>query len=63
MFEEKLSALQCADFDKAIEDLKARVEKIECKKHETVLHTIQVFCVQIFFAPQSTLNVLTYTRI
>ncbi|KAM5148060.1 activating transcription factor 7-interacting protein 1 [Mantella aurantiaca] len=41
MFEEKLSALQCADFDKAIADLKTRVEKIECKKHENVLHTIQ----------------------
>lgn len=41
MFEEKLSALQCADFDKAIADLKTRVEKIECKKHENVLHSIQ----------------------
>ncbi|XP_075038979.1 activating transcription factor 7-interacting protein 1 [Mixophyes fleayi] len=41
MFEEKLSALQCIDFDKAIADLKTRVEKIECKKHETVLHSMQ----------------------
>ncbi|XP_072276327.1 activating transcription factor 7-interacting protein 1 [Pyxicephalus adspersus] len=41
MFEEKISALQCADFDKAIADLKTRVEKIECKKHENVLHSIQ----------------------
>ncbi|XP_068121026.1 activating transcription factor 7-interacting protein 1-like, partial [Hyperolius riggenbachi] len=41
MFEEKLGALQCADFDKAISELKMRVEKIECKKHENVLHSIQ----------------------
>ncbi|XP_044156328.1 activating transcription factor 7-interacting protein 1-like isoform X3 [Bufo gargarizans] len=41
MFEEKLSALQCLDFDKALADLKSRVEKIECKKHETALQTMQ----------------------
>ncbi|XP_069823421.1 activating transcription factor 7-interacting protein 1 [Dendropsophus ebraccatus] len=41
MFEEKLSALQCLDFDKAIAELKSRVEKIECKKHETALHSMQ----------------------
>ncbi|XP_069593163.1 activating transcription factor 7-interacting protein 1 isoform X1 [Ranitomeya imitator] len=41
MFEEKLGALQCLDFDKAIAELKSRVEKIECKKHETSLHSMQ----------------------
>ncbi|XP_075689670.1 activating transcription factor 7-interacting protein 1 isoform X2 [Rhinoderma darwinii] len=41
MFEEKLSALQCLDFDKAIAELKSRVESIECKKHETSLHSMQ----------------------
>lgn len=41
MFEEKLSALQCLDIDKAITELKSRVEKIECKKHETALHSMQ----------------------
>ncbi|XP_056379761.1 activating transcription factor 7-interacting protein 1 [Hyla sarda] len=41
MFEEKLSALQCLDFDKEIAELKSRVEKIECKKHETALHSMQ----------------------
>lgn len=41
MFEEKLSALQCLDFDKAIAELKSRVEKIECKKHETALNSMQ----------------------
>ncbi|XP_044156336.1 activating transcription factor 7-interacting protein 1-like isoform X2 [Bufo gargarizans] len=41
MFEEKLSALQCLDFDKALADLKSRVQKIECKKHETALQTMQ----------------------
>ncbi|XP_040263561.1 activating transcription factor 7-interacting protein 1-like isoform X1 [Bufo bufo] len=41
MFEEKLSALQCLDFDKALADLKSRVEKIQCKKHETALQTMQ----------------------
>ncbi|XP_063796492.1 activating transcription factor 7-interacting protein 1-like isoform X2 [Pseudophryne corroboree] len=41
LFEEKLSALQCIEFDKAIAELKTRVEKIECKKHETVLHSMQ----------------------
>ncbi|XP_075430080.1 activating transcription factor 7-interacting protein 1 isoform X2 [Ascaphus truei] len=41
LLEEKLSALQCAVFDKTLADLKNRVEKIECKKHETVLNAIQ----------------------
>ncbi|KAM3914492.1 activating transcription factor 7-interacting protein 1 [Leptodactylus fuscus] len=41
MFEEKLSALQCLDFDKAIAELKSRVEQIESKKHETALHAMQ----------------------
>ncbi|XP_073500281.1 activating transcription factor 7-interacting protein 1 isoform X2 [Phyllobates terribilis] len=41
MFEEKLSALQCLDFDKALAELKSRVEKIECKKHETSLRSMQ----------------------
>ncbi|XP_029446200.1 activating transcription factor 7-interacting protein 1 [Rhinatrema bivittatum] len=41
LLEEKLSALQCAVFDKTLADLKTRVEKIECKKHENVLNGIQ----------------------
>ncbi|KAG8543867.1 hypothetical protein GDO81_023514, partial [Engystomops pustulosus] len=41
MFEEKLSALQCLDFDKEIAELKSRVEKIEGKKHEKALHSMQ----------------------
>ncbi|XP_071984653.1 activating transcription factor 7-interacting protein 1-like isoform X1 [Engystomops pustulosus] len=41
MFEEKLSALQCLDFDKEIAELKSRVEKIESKKHEKALHSMQ----------------------
>ncbi|KAM4022988.1 activating transcription factor 7-interacting protein 1 isoform 2-T5 [Anomaloglossus baeobatrachus] len=41
MFEEKLGALQCLDFDKAIAELKSRVEKIESKKHESALHSMQ----------------------
>ncbi|KAM4651877.1 activating transcription factor 7-interacting protein 1 isoform 1-T4 [Discoglossus pictus] len=41
MLEDKLSVLQCAVFDKTLADLKNRVEKIECKKHENVLNTIQ----------------------
>ncbi|KAH0616813.1 hypothetical protein JD844_028225 [Phrynosoma platyrhinos] len=40
--EEKFSALQCAAFDKALADLKTRVEKIECsKRHKTVLTELQ----------------------
>ncbi|KAM8930166.1 activating transcription factor 7-interacting protein 1 [Pelodytes ibericus] len=41
MLDEKLTALQCIAFDKTMADLKTRVEKIECKKHENVLHAIQ----------------------
>lgn len=41
LLEEKLCALQCAVFDKALADLKSRVEKIECKKHESVLNGMQ----------------------
>ncbi|XP_078496334.1 activating transcription factor 7-interacting protein 1 isoform X2 [Lissotriton helveticus] len=41
VLEEKLCALQCAVFDKALADLKSRVEKIECKKHESVLNGMQ----------------------
>ncbi|KAG9483887.1 hypothetical protein GDO78_009679 [Eleutherodactylus coqui] len=41
MFEEKLSVLKCLEFDKAIAELRSRVEKIECKKHETALHSMQ----------------------
>ncbi|XP_069508810.1 activating transcription factor 7-interacting protein 1 isoform X2 [Ambystoma mexicanum] len=41
LLEEKLCALQCAVFDKTLADLKTRVEKLECKKHESVLNGIQ----------------------
>uniref|UniRef100_A0A8C5WEE3 Activating transcription factor 7 interacting protein n=2 Tax=Leptobrachium leishanense TaxID=445787 RepID=A0A8C5WEE3_9ANUR len=41
MLDEKLSILKCTVFDTALADLKNRVEKIECKKHEDVLHAIQ----------------------
>ncbi|XP_053325089.1 activating transcription factor 7-interacting protein 1 [Spea bombifrons] len=41
MLDEKLTVLQCAVFDKTLADLKTRVEKLECKKHENVLHAIQ----------------------
>ncbi|CAM2098053.1 activating transcription factor 7-interacting protein 1 isoform X5 [Caretta caretta] len=42
LLEEKLSALQCAVFDKTLADLKTRVEKIECsKRHKTVLTELQ----------------------
>ncbi|XP_069087336.1 activating transcription factor 7-interacting protein 1 isoform X2 [Pleurodeles waltl] len=41
LLEEKLCALQCSVFDKALADLKSRVEKIECKKHESVLSGMQ----------------------
>ncbi|KAG6924688.1 activating transcription factor 7 interacting protein [Chelydra serpentina] len=42
LLEEKLSALQCAVFDKSLADLKTRVEKIECsKRHKTVLTELQ----------------------
>ncbi|XP_053577314.1 activating transcription factor 7-interacting protein 1 [Bombina bombina] len=41
MLEEKLNVLQCAIFDKTLADLKTRVEKIECKKHENILCAIQ----------------------
>ncbi|XP_064011162.1 activating transcription factor 7-interacting protein 1 isoform X2 [Pogoniulus pusillus] len=38
LLEEKLSALQCAVFDKTVADLKTRIEKVECnKRHKTVL--------------------------
>ncbi|XP_075009217.1 activating transcription factor 7-interacting protein 1 isoform X1 [Calonectris borealis] len=42
LLEEKLTALQCAVFDKTLADLKARVEKVECnKRHKTVLTELQ----------------------
>ncbi|CAH2312204.1 activating transcription factor 7-interacting 1 isoform X2 [Pelobates cultripes] len=41
MLDEKLNVLQCAVFDTTLADLKTRVEKIECKKHEDVLYAIQ----------------------
>ncbi|KAE8611090.1 hypothetical protein XENTR_v10012338 [Xenopus tropicalis] len=41
MLEERLSTLQCVVFDKTLADLKTRVEKIECKKHENILYAIQ----------------------
>ncbi|KAM9247875.1 activating transcription factor 7-interacting protein 1 isoform 1-T1 [Leptosomus discolor] len=38
LLEEKLTALQCAVFDKTLADLKTRIEKVECnKRHKTVL--------------------------
>ncbi|KFQ30212.1 PREDICTED: activating transcription factor 7-interacting protein 1 [Merops nubicus] len=38
LLEEKLTALQCALFDKTLADLKARIERVECnKRHKTVL--------------------------
>ncbi|KAG5858128.1 activating transcription factor 7 interacting protein [Bothrops jararaca] len=40
--EEKFSAMECALFDKTLEDLKTRVDKIECnKKHKTVITELQ----------------------
>uniref|UniRef100_A0A8C3BCS1 Activating transcription factor 7 interacting protein n=1 Tax=Cairina moschata TaxID=8855 RepID=A0A8C3BCS1_CAIMO len=42
LLEEKLAALQYAVFDKTLEDLKMRIEKIECnKRHKTVLTELQ----------------------
>ncbi|TRZ19426.1 hypothetical protein HGM15179_007666 [Zosterops borbonicus] len=42
LLEEKLNALQCAVFDKTLEDLKTRMEKVECnKRHKTVLTEMQ----------------------
>ncbi|XP_014819074.1 PREDICTED: activating transcription factor 7-interacting protein 1 isoform X2 [Calidris pugnax] len=42
LLEEKLTALQCAVFDKTLEDLKTRIEKVECnKRHKTVLTELQ----------------------
>ncbi|XP_075284399.1 activating transcription factor 7-interacting protein 1 isoform X4 [Opisthocomus hoazin] len=42
LLEEKLTALQCAVFDKTLADLKTRIEKIECnKRHKTVLTELQ----------------------
>ncbi|NXW63002.1 MCAF1 protein, partial [Eurystomus gularis] len=38
LLEEKLTALQCAVFDKTLADLKTRIEKVECnKRHKTVI--------------------------
>lgn len=43
LLEEKLTALQCAVFDKTLADLKTRIEKVECnKRHKTVLTELQV---------------------
>ncbi|XP_030913640.1 activating transcription factor 7-interacting protein 1 isoform X2 [Geospiza fortis] len=42
LLEEKLTALQCAVFDKTLADLKTRMEKVECnKRHKTVLTEMQ----------------------
>ncbi|NXJ29710.1 MCAF1 protein, partial [Dicrurus megarhynchus] len=42
LLEEKLTALQCAVFDKTLADLKTRMEKVECnKRHKTVLSEMQ----------------------
>ncbi|NXQ96323.1 MCAF1 protein, partial [Sagittarius serpentarius] len=42
LLEEKLTALQCAVFDKTLADLKSRIEKVECnKRHKTVLTELQ----------------------
>ncbi|XP_019370459.1 PREDICTED: activating transcription factor 7-interacting protein 1 isoform X4 [Gavialis gangeticus] len=42
LLEEKLTALQVTEFEKALTDLKTRVEKIECsKRHKTVLTELQ----------------------
>ncbi|NXS93691.1 MCAF1 protein, partial [Jacana jacana] len=42
LLEEKLTALQCAVFDKTLADLKTRIEKVECnKRHKTVLTQLQ----------------------
>ncbi|XP_068047592.1 activating transcription factor 7-interacting protein 1 isoform X5 [Anomalospiza imberbis] len=42
LLEEKLTALQCAIFDKTLADLKTRMEKVECnKRHKTVLTEMQ----------------------
>lgn len=43
LVEEKLTALQCAVFDKTLADLKTRIEKVECnKRHKTLLTELQV---------------------
>lgn len=43
LLEEKLTALQCAVFDKTLADLKTRIEKVECnKRHKTVLTELKV---------------------
>ncbi|KAK9399851.1 activating transcription factor 7-interacting protein 1 [Crotalus adamanteus] len=40
--EEKFSAMECALFDKTLEDLKTRVDKIECnKRHKTAITELQ----------------------
>ncbi|XP_013907383.1 PREDICTED: activating transcription factor 7-interacting protein 1 [Thamnophis sirtalis] len=40
--EEKFSAMECALFDKTLEDLKSRIDKIECnKRHKTVITELQ----------------------
>ncbi|XP_030336413.1 activating transcription factor 7-interacting protein 1 isoform X2 [Strigops habroptila] len=42
LLDEKFTALQCAVFDKALADLKTRIEKVECnKRHKTVLTELQ----------------------
>ncbi|XP_066175948.1 activating transcription factor 7-interacting protein 1 isoform X1 [Sylvia atricapilla] len=42
LLEEKLTALQCAVFDKTLADLKTRMEKVECnKRHKTVITEMQ----------------------
>ncbi|XP_065514653.1 activating transcription factor 7-interacting protein 1 isoform X4 [Caloenas nicobarica] len=42
LLEEKLTALQCAVFDKTLADLKTRIEKVECnKRHKTLLTELQ----------------------
>ncbi|XP_026550391.1 activating transcription factor 7-interacting protein 1 isoform X1 [Notechis scutatus] len=40
--EEKFSAIECALFDKTLENLKSRVDKIECnKRHKTIITELQ----------------------
>lgn len=53
LLEEKLSALQCAVFDKTVADLKTRIEKVECnKRHKTVLTELKVSVCQTAYWSQ-----------
>jgi hypothetical protein len=43
MVEERLRALQLTVFDQGLQELKDRVEKIDCAtKHQSTLNTLQV---------------------